>query len=131
MKRSLPLLVFFLAVSCVFLQHAPLTENLSVVRYNAIPEYQVWAQAALDCSRVLKQRNPALPFEIVHDSVDVNNFVWLAVATEVPGGGFPCRSKVGSCYGISGGDTIMVSSWHVAHSWVIKHELMQDRKSVV
>jgi hypothetical protein len=122
-KKLLPALLFLLASSCLWFQHAPVTDNLSVVRYNAIPEYQIWANDALRCAQLLKLRNPELPFAVIHDSVDVQSFVWYAVATESTDGSFPCQHPF-RCVGLSSGDTVLISSWHVGRSWVVKHEMM-------
>jgi len=123
MKRLTALLTVLLA-SCVFLRRVPPVIELPIVSFDPPFQYQFWAQAAIDCARVLKEKAPELPFTVVHDSVDVRQFVWAAVATESGDGAFPC-AQAGRCAGrFDPPDTVLISSQLLTRSWVVKHEIL-------
>lgn len=130
-RLATSLLLF--AVACtacsLFIRHAP--ENpLGIVTFAPPPFYQRWAEQALACAKHLKADNPTLDFTIVHDTIDVTQFVWAAVATEQGDGGFPCRiaGAPGSCIGrFDLPDTVLISSQLVTRPWVVKHELLHWR----
>lgn len=110
-------------VACLVFPHRARTIPLVVARFNPPPSYQLWAQDAIDCARILKQRDSLLAYTVVHDSVDVRLFTWLLVATEQPNGGFPCN--IGLCAGrFVLPDTIMISSQLITRRWVIAHEVL-------
>jgi len=96
---------------------------LTVAFYHPPTQYQVWADQALHCAKQLKESDPTLPFEVVLDSIDINQIVWGVVATERADRGFKCR--IGICVGIATlPDTILLSSWYMYQAWVVRHEVL-------
>ena len=114
-------------VACAVLPQRYTPIPLTVAEFTPGPLYQVWAQDVIDCAKSFKDSTPNAPYRVVHDSVNVRDFVWLAVVTENSDGGFPCwiEGKVQSCAGRQdGADTILISSQFLERRWVVKHEVL-------
>jgi len=112
-----------LLVACI--AHREEAIPLDIAVYNPPAMYQRWSDQAMGCVQALADGTTmVLPFEIEHNQVDVNQFIWIAVMTEQEDGGFPC-AKVKSCAGrFNPPDTIYISGQFIQTAWVIKHEIM-------
>jgi hypothetical protein len=120
-----------LATVCTCGRGKPTTlAPLTIAQINPAPIWQLWGQRALDCARSLKEHaGDSVHYRMVHDSVDVTQFVWIVVASEQPDGGFPCRTSasdsLGSCAGqFRGPDSILISGQRLGYQPVIAHEIL-------
>jgi len=98
---------------------------VSVAVFVAPPIYQVWAQRAVTCAAVLEKNadSTGAPFHVIHETIDVSQFVWIAILTEEPDGTFPCHG--GRCFGrFVEPDSIFVSGQRVNDPATIGHEVL-------
>lgn len=117
---------FLILLGCSVFQGKQELPPLNIVTYGPPGVYQNWANQALDCVKgIVNGTAETLPFTLEHNEVNVNEFVWIAVLTERPDGGFPCDTPGGYCVGrFNAPDTVYISGQYIQTPWVIKHEVM-------
>lgn len=118
------------ATTCTSCGHGPAAPiPLNIARINPAPMWQIWGQRAIDCAHELAAHSDSAPFRMVHDSVDVQSLVWIAVMTEQSDGGFPCKGigsgKLASCDGqFRAPDSVLISAQRLEEKSVIAHEIL-------
>lgn len=90
--------------------------------------WQLWGQRAIDCARALAVVDSLRSFTVVHDTLNVQDFKWIIVATEQTDGGFPCRNgngEIGSCAGMfRHPDSVLISAPRLGWSAIVAHEVL-------
>lgn len=117
--------ILFFTTCC---SHGPHNEviALNTARISPSPTWQLVADRAIGCAKAVHADSSS--YTMIHDSVDVDSLVWIAVATEQPDGGFPCRKpdgSVSSCVGqFRAPDSVLISSQRLNAREVIAHEIL-------